>query len=412
MAEIIFLSQRIPYPPHKGDKIRSFNLLRGLARTHTVRVGSFVDDPGDWAHVEELKSHCAEVFLLPLNRRSATLRSLRGLLTGDPLSKPFYFDSRMAEWVAQSTRAHQTQVAFIFSSAMAQYVLKLPERPPHVVMDFVDVDSEKWRHYAERRSGPMRWLYRREGRTLLAHDTAIARMADASLFVSEREAALFQSLAPAVADKVSALQNGVDTGYFDPAACIAAADDRPSDPAKLSIVFTGAMDYEPNIDAVTWFADHVLEDLRRRRAGATFRIVGTSPSREVQALATRPGIEVTGRVPDVRPYILQADVVVAPLEIARGVQNKVLEAMAMARPVVVTPQALEGLNAAPGQDVLCAERSAAPFLAAVLSATEPDTAKRLGLAARRYAVDNHSWDASSAALDRLLKPAFNRLNDR
>jgi sugar transferase (PEP-CTERM/EpsH1 system associated) len=396
MAEILFLCQRIPYPPNKGDKIRSFHILRHLAERHTVRVGSFVDDPADWTHAETLKNLCAEIFLAPLRRRKATLRSLSGLLSGLPLSVPFYRDTQLAAWVSESLAKRPIDAVFVFSSAMAQYVTRRPSRPKRFIMDFVDVDSQKWAAYAEGRSGAARWIYRREARTLLDHDRAVAREADASLLVSDREAELFRRLAPESAERIHHLFNGVDTTYFDPAAV-----PPQSQSTGPSLVFTGAMDYWPNIEAVTWFADHVFPAIQRRYPRAVFRIVGLNPDRKVVELGLRPGIEVTGRVPDVRPYLAAAGAVVAPLSIARGIQNKILEAMAMARPVIASPEGLEGI-AATSQHVFSAARDAEPFLAETLAALDSQNGERVGAAARAFVVDRFSWDRALAPLEGYL----------
>ena len=384
MAEILFLSQRLPYPPNKGDKIRSFNILRRLAERHRVRLGSFIDDPVDWDHAEALRTVCAEIFLVPLNRRWATLRSAVGLARGLPLSVPYYRDRRLAAWVRGTLAERPADAAFVFSSAMAQYVPDRAQRPPRFAMDFVDVDSQKWAAYAETRRGPAAWIYRREARRLLQYDRTVARRADVSLFVSEREAELFRRLAPESAHRTYGLSNGVDAGFFDPALITAAE-------GPTNLVFTGAMDYWPNVEAVTWFADNVLPAVRAHRPATVFRIVGHNPDPRVRALSGQPGIEVTGAVPDVRPYLAGASAVVAPMSIARGIQNKILEAMAMARPVVVSPEGLEGIGATDGRQVLCAERRPDPFLAQTLAALDPARAPQIGAAARAFVLDRFSW---------------------
>jgi sugar transferase (PEP-CTERM/EpsH1 system associated) len=222
----------------------------------------------------------------------------------------------------------------------------------------------------------------------------VAVRADTSLFVSDREAALFRGLAPESAGSIHALSNGVDAAYFDPAA--ATADPSPDQP---SLVFTGAMDYWPNIEAVTWFADHVMPGVQALHSQARFRIVGLNPDRKVLELGERPGIEVTGRVPDVRPYLAGAAAVVAPMGIARGIQNKILEAMAMGRPVVVSPEGLEGIPATDGREVFCAERQPAAFLERTLAALDRSTGERIAAAARGFVLDHFAWDSTLAGLD-------------
>jgi polysaccharide biosynthesis protein PslH len=395
MADVLFLAQRIPFPPVKGDKIRSANVLKHLAARHRVFCGAFVDDPEDWRHAEALKPWCADLCLVPLDRRRATLRSLAGLATGQALTVPYYRDARLAAWVAAVLRDHHPASAYLFSSAMAQYVVGRPDRPPRVIMDFVDVDSQKWSAYAQTRRWPLSWVYRREAAALLRHDRAVAAQVEASLLVSPAEAALFRRLAPEAAERTVAMTNGVDTAFFDPA---------PPCPSPFAagppVVFTGAMDYWPNIDAVTWFAREVLPILRREVA-VDFIIVGANPPPAVLSLRTQEGVLVTGRVPDVRPYLAHAAAVVAPLGIARGIQNKVLEAMAMARPVVVTPEALEGISARPGVELLLAAREPDAFAAATAAALASGS-DAMGRAARELVCRAYSWPGALAVLDDLL----------
>ncbi|MBF0374148.1 MAG: hypothetical protein HQL39_12110, partial [Alphaproteobacteria bacterium] len=199
MRELLFLSQRIPFPPDKGDKIRSFHILEHLSRNWRVRLGCFVDDPADWRHVPALERLCVEVRALPLDRRRASLRGMTGLLDGRPLTLPWFHDSRLARWAAETART--ADAAFVYSSAMAQYVMG-PARPRRLVLDLVDVDSDKWRLYAEHRRGPSRWVHARESRRLLAFERAAAAQADAVVLVSKPEADLFRKLAPEVAGKV------------------------------------------------------------------------------------------------------------------------------------------------------------------------------------------------------------------
>ncbi len=207
------------------------------------------------------------------------------------------------------------------------------------VVDFVDVDSDKWRQYAAKKTGLARWVYAREARYLLEFEQDIARKAKTSLFVSEQEAALFKQLADVAPDKVNHVNNGVDTGYFSPDHVFAP----PFPDYGQVLVFTGAMDYWANVDAVVWFAQQVLPQLLQQLPQAKFYIVGGKPSKEVLKLAENPSIIVTGSVPDVRPYLAYARLAVAPLRIARGIQNKVLEAMAMGKHVVATSAAMEGI---------------------------------------------------------------------
>ncbi len=396
MQNVLFVSQRIPYPPTKGDKIRSYNFLRHLSERYEVYLGCFVDDPEDWRYVPELRQMVAHVFALPLVRSWAYLRSLSGIATGEALSVPYFADRRMKRWVRQVMGEIRPSTAFIFSSPMAQYLMG-EERPPRLLMDFVDVDSDKWRQYADRQSGPMAWVYRREAERLLAFERKVASRADLSLFVSPAEQALFCSMAPESAARTRALPNGVDADFFSPDHGFAA----PFKEAGPAVVFTGAMDYWPNIEAVRWFSTEVLPILRCAAPDLQFIIVGANPTPEVAALGSLPGVVVVGRVPDTRPYLAHAAVVVAPLLTARGIQNKVLEGMAMGRPVVATTQAHEGIDAVDGVHLMVAD-GADGFAVAVLRLLDSGAADAVGRAARQRILELYDWRSRFVQLDGML----------
>jgi sugar transferase (PEP-CTERM/EpsH1 system associated) len=348
---LLFLAHRIPFPPNKGDKIRSFHLLRHLSVRYDIHLGAFVDDPDDWQHEAALHPYCASIKLLPLNPRRARLASLTGLLTGEALTLPYYRSRELIHWATDLADSGKVSRGLAFSSAMAQF---MPANLPRRVLDMVDVDSDKWAQYAPTQRWPMSWLYAREGRKLAAWEARVAQDFDATLLVSCDEAVLLQQHVPQARHKIGAFENGVDAEYFSP------TRDYPNPyPSDVSgVVFTGAMDYWPNVDAVSWFAERIFPAIREAVPAAQFTIVGSRPTEAVLALARQPGVVVTGSVPDVRPYLAHAVCAVAPLRIARGIQNKVLEAMAMARPVVVTAQAAEGIRAEAGRDFLLAQDEA------------------------------------------------------
>lgn len=353
---LLFLCHRIPYPPNKGDKIRAFHLLRHLSRHFDIYLASFVDDPDDWSGVPELGKYCKDTFFRPLSPRMATLRSLRGLLNGEALSLPYYTDGAMQNWVARTCAEQNIRHTLVYSSVMAQFLPVASKDFERTVIDFVDVDSDKWRQYAAKKPWPLSWLYHREARCLLRTEQELATCFDASLFVSCTEAALFKQLSPSTAHKTGFYNNGVDSDYFDPQSTVGPALNNPFPSGCQALVFTGAMDYWPNVDAVTWFAHAVLPLLRKKHPTLIFYIVGGKPTTKVQELANLPGVRVTGRVPDVRPYLKFALAAVAPMRLARGIQNKVLEGMAMALPVLVSPKGLEGIDARDGEHILLADR--------------------------------------------------------
>jgi sugar transferase (PEP-CTERM/EpsH1 system associated) len=394
MAELLFLTHRLPYPPNKGDKVRSYHLLKHLAARHRVHLGTFIDDPDDEQHLPAVQALCASVHAARLHPRTARLGSLAGLLRNEPLTLAYYRDAGLDAWVRRLRERQSVDGVLVFSSSMAQYAtaFQVP-----LLVDFVDVDSAKWTEYASAHRWPMSWLYRREGRQLLGYERHVAARADHSYFSTEKETALFRGLAPECAGRVHALSNGVDFDYFAPQAGRAS----PYAAGELPIVFTGAMDYWPNIDAVQWFAGEMLPALRQRWPAARFHIVGRSPGAAVRALAGEH-VNVTNTVPDVRPWLQHAAVVVAPLRLARGIQNKVLEAMAMARPVVAASVCTGAIDATPGVHLLQATEPADYVREVGALLADATRAASLGRAGRERVLGVYGWDGQLGALDSQL----------
>lgn len=394
---LLLLCHRIPYPPNKGDKIRAFHLLRYLSEHYRVYLGAFVDDPEDWQYQQTLANYCQECLLVPLHPHLAKLRSLQGFITGQALTLPYYRNHRLSRWVRAVVELSDITLAVGVSAAVGPYIEQVQPQLERCVLDLVDIDSDKWCQYARHKRWPMSWVYQREGERLLAYERHAAATFAACLFVSSAEARLFRRYASAHADKISYYNNGVDSAFFAPEHPFAnpyAAADSPV------IVFTGAMDYWPNVDAVCWFSRQILPQIRQQFGAVRFYIVGGKPTDEVQKLAELEGITVTGRVDDVRPYIAWSAVSVAPMRVARGVQNKVLEAMAMAKPVVVTPMGLEGIEALDGEQVRVAEdeQHFAQVVTELLQGQQP----QLGAAARRLVQNAFSWQQSLPRVGAIL----------
>lgn len=403
MGNLLYLVHRLPYPPNKGDKVRSYHLLKHLARSHRVFLGTFVDDPADEVYVDTVRNFCQDIHVARLSPRSARLRSLSGLLTMQALGLRYYRDAALQSWVNQTRADQKIDATIVFSSVMAQYLDDMPsDSSSPVLVDFVDVDSAKWMQYATNHSWPLSWLYRREGDHLFAYERAVAARSVRSFFVTENETALFKKMAPECADRVESMSNGVDADYFSPDAARAspfASAGRHSD--EIPLVFTGAMDYWPNIDAVTWFVKDILPALRQTWPQLRFYIVGRSPQPAVQELACE-SVVVTGTVPDVRPYLQHAAVVVAPLRVARGIQNKILEAMAMGRPVVASQSCVEAIGARNGAELISADDSD-EFIREINALLKtPELAVAIGQAGRQWVVKSYSWDAHLSGIDRYL----------
>ncbi len=403
MGNVLLLVHRLPYPPNKGDKVRSYHLLKHLAQNNRVFLGTFIDDPADNIHQPIVRSLCADMFAGQLVPSVQKALSLLALLSGQALSLRYYQDNRLQDWVQSVASQNQMDAVVVFSSAMGQFVptdLKSP-----LLVDFVDVDSAKWAGYADKHPWPLSWLYRREGKKLLAYERGLAMRSTRSFFVTENEAQLFRNRAPECDKRIAVISNGVDSDYFSPATGRA----NPLRKGQISVVFTGAMDYWPNVDAVTWFVSDVLPALRTTYTNLCFYIVGRSPTAAVLALAASD-VVVTGTVDDVRPYLQHASVVVAPLRLARGIQNKILEAMAMARPVVAANTCVQVIDAIAGEEVLGAE-SAQDFVSQIERLlNSPVLADHVGLAGRRRVVQNYSWDAHLGKIDQHLTPAHQRMD--
>lgn len=391
-AEILFLSHRVPFPPNRGDKIRSWNVLKALCRLAPVHVVAIADDPDDLQYADDIRAIAASVQLVP-HRVSRIAAAALSLVSGLPASVQACSSPAMAEAVARVLRDEPISAIYAFSGQMAQYVpTELAGK--RFVMDFVDMDSAKFEQFAREASGAAKVANSVEARRLFNFERATADRADVSLLVSEAEASLFRDKCQLEHASIVALDNGIDLEHFHP------------DHASLALVagsgplavFTGQMDYQPNVDAVDWFA----RDVVARVEGLRFAIVGRSPTAQVQRLAQRPGVIVTGAVPDTRDWLAAASVVVAPLTLARGIQNKVLEAMAMGKPVVATPAAAEGIDAVDGVDLIIADGANATASAISALLADPSRANALGASARRRMESRYSWTSRLAGLGQLV----------
>lgn len=395
-GEILFLCHRIPFPPDRGDKIRSYHLLERMAQIAPVHAGCFADDARDMGFAPDMAAMTASQCVL-MRDRSRVAAGLKGLATGKSLLVSLFDHPQLHRWVAQTLAERPIAAVVTYSAQMAHFVPVLPAGV-RFVMDFVDFDSAKYAAYGAQGSGPMAWINRREARVLLGFERAVAERAGLCAFVSEAEAALFRAASGLGPDRIVAIENGVALDYFDSAAAFPAVDHR----GGPLLVFTGQMDYRPNVEAVESFVRETLPAIRARCPEAVFAIVGRNPAKAVQALGALPGVIVTGAVPDVRGWLAAADVVVAPLRIARGIQNKVLEAMAMARPVVASPQAAEGIDARDEEHLLIAADPAQEAEKIVALLSDKDRAKRLGLAARARMEERYRWSTTLARLPDML----------
>ena len=385
--EILLLCQRVPHPPDRGDRITTSHVLGMLRELGRVRVGCFLERERDREGAARLAGEGVETAAFPLPGR---LAALPWLLTGRPLTLPCFHSRRLARRV-EAWRREGLDLVFCYSSSMGQYVLGPEWAGVRRVMQFAELDSDKWRQLGDSAPFPLAWVYRREARRLLPFERELARAFDLSLVVSPVEGELFRRAIPGVDPLV--VENGVDTEAFAPA---------PDPPREEAVVFTGVMSYRPNVLGVLRFVRECWPRVRAARPGARFLVVGSEPAAAIRALDGRQGITVTGRVPRTQPWFDRAAAAVAPLWVARGIQNKVLEAMSMGLPVVATPAAFAGIDAEPGRHLLVAEEpeAFAGRVAGLLA--DREGAARLGAAARQRVVERYSWDRVLAPLRRRL----------
>jgi sugar transferase (PEP-CTERM/EpsH1 system associated) len=387
---IFFVCQRVPYPPDRGDKIVTFNEIRHLSlQKHEVHVFCLADGTDDLANVPGLGDYTASVAAVPVTKLRSRLRSLRALGDGRPLSVAAFDEAALHQAIVRKYDEARPDLIIVFSCNVAQYVERFAAVPR--IMQFHDLDSLKWAQFAERKSMPLKWIYKTEAKRLLAYERSIARGFSHALVCTAAEREDFARLFPGIA--VSLVGNGVDLDYFR-------SSGSRKDPG--SMVFTGMMDYFPNIDAVAWFCDEILPLVQAQIPAASLTICGNRPTPAVKQLANRRGVCVTGWVPDTRPYLDQAEIFVAPLRVARGVQNKLLEALAMGLPCVASSVAWRGTTVPAGAGIIVSDNPVefADLVTRLLRT--PAYRAEMASKARAAAESNYRWEVQMAALDRVI----------
>lgn len=395
---LLFLSHRLPYPPHKGEKIRALNELKFLARRHEVFVACPIDDRNDLAHAADFRRHACGLVYARVRPRLRKCVALAALLRSRSITVDYFYSKLLQRRIDKLIARQGIEAVFCSSSPMAEYVFRSRHAARLAsctrVMDLIDVDSFKWHQYARESSRWTAWIYRHEARQLANLEQRIAREFDHLLVVTEQEKGCFPGAVPH--GRLSAMSNGVDLEYFSP--------EYPSRvmPRGPALVFTGVMDYRPNVDGICWFVERVLPRIQTAIADVQLYIVGNRPSAEVRRLSSHSGVIVTGFVEDVRQYLAVASLCVVPLRIARGIQNKVLEAMAMGRAVVTTQAAFEGIRAQPGRDLIVTAGEAEFSAAVVELLRDPQRAAQIGRYARICAEQRYSWTANLELLNRIF----------
>ncbi|MEP3051634.1 MAG: TIGR03087 family PEP-CTERM/XrtA system glycosyltransferase [Erythrobacter sp.] len=405
MAEILFLAHRVPFPPNRGDKIRAHHILAKLATLGPVHVGCFAEDEKDRVCESDLaaaaKSHC-----LVDRRKPLALAGVEAVLSHKPVSLTAFHSNRLESWVKQTLAANPIDTIFVFSGQMGQYIPA--DFRGRVIVDLCDVDSAKFESYAE--AGERVWLNAREGRLLAREEERLGRRSDAAILISENEAELYQSrLQKPDGITVQAVGNGIDAQFFDPKK--AQPHHALSEQIGPHFVYTGQMDYLPNVQAAAWIIEAFLPAIRTKFPDAEFHVVGRNPAAQLLKQKDRPGVTIWGEVADVRPFLTGADMVLAPLTIARGVQNKVLEAMAMARPVMLTTQAATGISAEDGTDWMIARAHAEEMCKRAAAAFEnTELLDSMCQSARQFVLNHHDWDAVLQPLETLVQPMLQPSN--
>ena len=400
--DVLFIVHRIPYPPDKGDKIRTYHMLLHLTKRYRVTVACMIDDPLDVQYIEPLRALVHQVYYQIRTTKMMKLWAASSLLLGKPFSLQCFYSRRLQQSIDSYLDQYDPAAIITFCSSSAEYVFRsrhdLKTLQKKVLLnDLIDVDSEKWEQYAEKHSGVMKWLYKREARLLRPCEEHIIQSFDRTFLVSEEEKNVLADYT--TVEKVEALSNGVDLDYFSPLQTIGESHKTP----EYKLVFSGAMDYWPNVEGAVWFAEKVFPKVKQAVPNAIFSIAGRNPTDAVLALEKISGIEVTGTVPDMREQLASATVCVVPLLIARGIQNKVLEAMAMQKPVVATSGAATGTKAVDGKEIIVAddEQQMAKEIVDLLGG--PERQQELGRKARLYVEREHSWQSHLSRLSELIE---------
>ena len=391
---ILYLCHRIPYPPNKGDKIRAYHQLTAMGSRHEVDLFTLADHAVDPNHKAALERFCRPVTVIQLDPRWARLRSLPYLLTDKPLTLPYFHSAELHHRVHEALASRSYDRIFLYCSAMAQYVEEVTGIP--MVADLVDVDSDKWRQYAAKTSFPFSPIYRREARCLSRYERAVCGFSARVVVSTEREAGLLREIARDA--EVTVISNGIDTEYFRPSSYITGT-------GVPTVSFTGDMSYLPNKDAVLYFAKSVLPILRKSISEVRFLIIGRNPGPEVKKLARLAGVEVTGTVSDIRPYLAQTHVSVAPFSIAAGIQNKILEALASGIPVVASSATARGLTRAVAEAVDVADDADEIAKKVLYLLQHPELAAAKGAEGRRQVSVAYNWDRSMEELMTLVEYA-------
>jgi sugar transferase (PEP-CTERM/EpsH1 system associated) len=404
--EILFLAHRFPYPPDRGDRIRSWNILRYLSQRANVSLACTTDTPIKNEEMNAVRSICDRVLIAPLDRRMRWVHASSHWLAGKSLTEGLFWSRKFALTLDYWADVTPFDQVFVYCSSMLPYARRKSLRSLSRVVDLVDVDSQKWKDYAEKSNFIRRQIYHSEAQRISRLEKLSGSESNAVLLASEAEAVLLRGQVDCGKSSILGVSNGVDSNYFDmqavPPGLRLAVHTNQTDPTALRLIFVGVLDYLPNIEGLRWFLQNVWHPLRQRLPNLTLDIVGKNPGLEISKFVAQPGVRLVGPVEDVRPFIAAADVVIAPLKIARGIQNKVLEAMSMAKPLLLTTLAAQGIDAVSDKHYVVADTAEDWIENLAALARCPEARHQMGELAREFVELEFNWDTCLAPLDRLL----------
>jgi sugar transferase (PEP-CTERM/EpsH1 system associated) len=391
--DLLYLVHRAPYPPDKGDRIRNFNILKFLSERARVHLACLADEPVSDDIIQALEQYCERLAVVRLKPGLRWVHAASSVIRGGTVSEGAFASRELSATLSAWVKQTHFRSVLVSASSLVPYLAASELSDVPAVVDLIDVDSQKWLDYAAVTRGPARWVYRMEGVRLRRLEASLAKRVKALAVVSEAEASLFRQFQSE--GSIHAIPSGVDLEYFSPARTLETENPSLTDAAKQSpdcCVFVGALDYRPNVDAACWFCTEIWPAILRRRPGAKVRLVGRRPARAVRRLAGLPGVELVGQVPDVRPYLACSSIVIAPLRLARGIQTKVLEALAMGKAVVASPESLKAIAVTVGKHLLAAETPDQWVEAIDRLFRNSSLREQLGAAGRQFVETQHDWD--------------------
>ncbi len=390
--KILFVSHRIPYPPNKGDKLRAFNILKHLAQKHELDLACMLDNRQEQNYATDLKPYCRQIFCEHITPLKIKLNYLRFLFSAYPLTMAHFYSAGFKHKLAQWIEQEKYDLIYIYSAAMSQYVLDVEHIPK--VLDLVDADCQKWISYAQYAKFPLSYIYRLEGKRTREYEKKVCPRFAACTVVSEAEKHILEQFIPT--KNLHAVANGINQQPYQPY-------QNQEKPEEYNLLFVGGMFYFAYIDGILNFYNQAFDDIRAAFPAVKFYIVGADPAPEVLKLNQDTNVQVTGYVENVMPYLTQATVYVVPLRMAPGLQNKILEAMAMNIPVVSTTAAIQGIDAQPGRDVLVADDPKVFAEEVIKLLKEPALRQKLTQNARKLIDEKYDWQKNLKTLDQIIR---------